>query len=155
MPNPLTSRARLAAWCAAIVVTAAACGSDPAAEKVAHVARAAEAKRGVDAAPEIEAGLRPDPRVDLFSIGVLMVRLLTGKLPENYIQNADCVSEDGAFDMMGNLHEWTADREGTFRGGYYMDTAINGNGCNYVTLAHDPSYHDYSIGFRCCAQASN
>ena len=28
--------------------------------------------------------------------------------------------------MVGNLHEWTADSEGTFRGGYYMDTTING-----------------------------
>lgn len=40
MPIPLTSRARLAAWCAAIVVTMAACGGDPATEKAAHVARA-------------------------------------------------------------------------------------------------------------------
>ena len=65
----------------------------------------------------------------------------------------DCSNGYGVYDMVGNLHEWTADREGTFRGGYYMDTAINGNGCNYVTTAHDPSYHDYSIGFRCCAAA--
>ncbi len=33
-------------------------------------------------APELEAGLRPDPRVDLYSIGVLLVRLMTGKLPD-------------------------------------------------------------------------
>jgi serine/threonine-protein kinase len=33
-------------------------------------------------APEIEAGQAPDPRVDLYSVGVLMVRLLTGKLPD-------------------------------------------------------------------------
>jgi serine/threonine protein kinase len=33
-------------------------------------------------APEVEAGQRPDPRVDLYGIGVLMVRLLTGKLPD-------------------------------------------------------------------------
>jgi formylglycine-generating enzyme required for sulfatase activity len=62
-----------------------------------------------------------------------------------------CTNGYGVYDMVGNLHEWTADREGTFRGGYYMDTTINGNGCNYVTTAHDTSYHDYSIGFRCCA----
>ncbi len=65
-----------------------------------------------------------------------------------------CTNEWGVYDMVGNLHEWTADPAGTFRGGYYMDTAINGNGCNYVTMAHDPSYHDYSIGFRCCAAAA-
>lgn len=68
--------------------------------------------------------------------------------------HASCGNEYGVFDMVGNLHEWTADPNGTFRGGYYMDTAINGNGCGYVTTAHDTSYHDYSIGFRCCAAAS-
>jgi hypothetical protein len=62
-----------------------------------------------------------------------------------------CVSAEGAFDMMGNLHEWTADPAGTFRGGYYVDTTINGNGCLYVTTAHAVTYWDYSIGFRCCA----
>jgi len=33
-------------------------------------------------APEVEAGQRPDARVDLYGIGVLMMRLLTGKLPD-------------------------------------------------------------------------
>ena len=53
-------------------------------------------------------------------------------------------------DMVGNLHEWTAARSGTFRGGYYLDTHINGEGCEYKTTAHDAKYHDYSTGFRCC-----
>ena len=61
-----------------------------------------------------------------------------------------CVSDWGAFDMHGNLHEWVADADGTFRGGFYADGAINGPGCTYVTTAHDASYHDYSTGFRCC-----
>jgi len=26
--------------------------------------------------------------------------------------------------MMGNLHEWTADPAGTFRGGFYVDTKV-------------------------------
>ena len=64
---------------------------------------------------------------------------------------AGCVSEAGAFDMMGNLHEWTADPAGTFRGGFYVDTVINGPGCLYRTTAHDVSHWDYSTGFRCCA----
>jgi formylglycine-generating enzyme required for sulfatase activity len=64
---------------------------------------------------------------------------------------AGCVSESGAHDMMGNLHEWTSNTSGAFRGGYYVDTVMNGNGCLYVTTAHAPSYHDYSTGFRCCA----
>ena len=63
----------------------------------------------------------------------------------------ECVTAEGAFDMMGNLHEWTADPAGTFRGGFYVDTAINGNGCLYATTAHDVSHWDYSTGFRCCA----
>jgi hypothetical protein len=67
---------------------------------------------------------------------------------------AGCVTAEGAFDMMGNLHEWTADPAGTFRGGYYVDTVENGSGCDYVTTAHDVSYSDYSTGFRCCADAS-
>jgi len=61
-----------------------------------------------------------------------------------------CRSSFGTYDMVGNLHEWTADPGGTFRGGYYLDNEINGRGCDYVTKAHDTKYHDYSIGFRCC-----
>ena len=52
---------------------------------------------------------------------------------------------------MGNLHEWTADPSGTFRGGFYVDTTINGPGCLYATTAHDTGHWDYSTGFRCCA----
>ena len=65
--------------------------------------------------------------------------------------NPGCVTAEGAFDMMGNLHEWTADPAGTFRGGFYVDTVKNGPGCLYVTTAHDVTHWDYSTGFRCCA----
>jgi sulfatase modifying factor 1 len=61
-----------------------------------------------------------------------------------------CKTSDGVFDMVGNLHEWTADPKGTFRGGYYLDVEINGQGCEYRTTAHHARYHDYSTGFRCC-----
>jgi len=67
---------------------------------------------------------------------------------------AKCRNGYGVFDMVGNLHEWIADTSGsrgTFRGGYYQDTHLNGDGCSYRTVAHDVSYHDYSTGFRCCA----
>ena len=37
-----------------------------------------------------------------------------------------------------------------FRGGYYLDTHFNGDGCSYHTTAHTAEYHDYSTGFRCC-----
>jgi formylglycine-generating enzyme len=62
-----------------------------------------------------------------------------------------CVTAEGVFDMMGNLHEWTSDPGGTFRGGFYVDTMRNGEGCLYVTTAHNTLHWDYSTGFRCCA----
>ena len=65
-----------------------------------------------------------------------------------------CVTDEGAFDMVGNLHEWTADANGTFQGGYWLDTAQHGDGCAYRTIAHAFDYHDYSTGFRCCADAT-
>jgi formylglycine-generating enzyme required for sulfatase activity len=62
-----------------------------------------------------------------------------------------CTNGYGVYDMVGNLHEWTSDPHGTFQGGYYLDTHINGDGCSYRTVAHEFTYHDYSTGFRCCA----
>ena len=62
-----------------------------------------------------------------------------------------CSSPWDVLDMHGNLHEWVADSGGVFRGGFYGDAKKNGAGCLYVTTAHAPSYHDYSTGFRCCA----
>lgn len=61
-----------------------------------------------------------------------------------------CKNEYGVYDLVGNLHEWVADPEGTFVGGFFMDTRQNGEGCGYRTRAHDFNYHDYSTGFRCC-----
>lgn len=63
----------------------------------------------------------------------------------------ECATPDGVFDMVGNLHEWTADKAGTFRGGYYVEAKQNGRGCDYATVRHDAIYWDYSVGFRCCA----
>ena len=64
-----------------------------------------------------------------------------------------CTNGYGVFDMVGNLHEWVADPSGTFYGGYYQDVASvgHGEGCGYLTTAHEARYHDYSTGFRCCA----
>lgn len=70
-------------------------------------------------------------------------------------EHVGCVNGWGAFDMVGNLHEWVATDpsapNGTFAGGYYLDTSQNGDGCHYRTVAHAHDYHDYSTGFRCCA----
>jgi sulfatase modifying factor 1 len=80
----------------------------------------------------------------------------------------------GVFDMVGNLHEWVSDivdedieellerdqvtrrsqphrvGNGIFMGGFFSTTDELGPGCTYATIAHEPSYHDYSTGFRCC-----
>jgi len=64
-------------------------------------------------------------------------------------QASQCTNGYGVHDMVGNVHEWTDD--GSFRGGYYLDTKLNGEGCSYRTTAHAPAYYDYSTGFRCCA----
>jgi len=63
--------------------------------------------------------------------------------------SASCTNGYGVHDMVGNVHEWTDD--GSFRGGYYLDTKLNGEGCDYRTTAHARDYYDYSTGFRCCA----
>lgn len=88
-------------------------------------------------------------------------------------QFADCVSDYGVYDLVGNLHEWVADDvnsalpkkipipygahnmgkrgNGVFMGGYFSSQREHGRGCEYVTTHHAPGYHDYSTGFRCCA----
>ena len=65
-----------------------------------------------------------------------------------------CTNGYGVYDMVGNLHEWVDDREGTFQGGYYLDVTQNGDGCGYRTDAHQAWYHDYSTGFRCCSDVA-
>lgn len=62
-----------------------------------------------------------------------------------------CTNGYGVYDMVGNIHEWVDDPAGTFQGGYYLDVEQNGEGCGYRTDAHEAWYHDYSTGFRCCA----
>ncbi len=91
---------------------------------------------------------------------------------------AGCVSDLGVTDMVGNLHEWVSDKvdqdlmdkleedqverrdqpwqegNGIFMGGFYSTTSEHGPGCFFTTVAHEPSYHDYSTGFRCCKAAT-
>jgi Sulfatase-modifying factor enzyme 1 len=90
-----------------------------------------------------------DPKLNQWSGGLAR----TGSYPH-------CVSPYGIYDCVGNLHEWGADPadakgHGRFRGGFYGDAEVNGPGALYVTKAHELSYHDYSTGFRCCADTSD
>jgi formylglycine-generating enzyme len=88
-----------------------------------------------------------------------------------------CVSREGVFDLVGNLHEWVSDMvdpdlvskleaedverrtqpwkegNGVFMGGFFSTADQHGPGCTFTTIAHEPTYHDYSVGFRCCAAA--
>ncbi len=68
--------------------------------------------------------------------------------------HSGCTNDYGVYDMVGNVHEWVDDPDGTFLGGYYLDTHELGDGCNYRTPGHDIYYHDYSTGFRCCADVA-
>ena len=87
---------------------------------------------------------------------------------------AECVTDSGVFDLIGNLHEWVSDSvtedfvdrisndgvtrrrqpwhegNGIFMGGFFSTGSEHGPGCKFTTFAHEPTYHDYSIGFRCC-----
>ncbi len=88
-----------------------------------------------------------------------------------------CHSDEDVYDIVGNLHEWIQDDVGTdieqvlekdgverkeqpwragngmFMGGFFSTTVEHGPGCTYTTIAHEPTYHDYSTGFRCCKTA--
>ncbi len=90
---------------------------------------------------------------------------------------ATCDTTEGVHDMIGNLHEWVSDvvdeaflerfdaedvervsqprkiGNGMFMGGFFSTADQHGPGCSFTTVAHEPTYHDYSIGFRCCKGA--
>ncbi len=111
-----------------------------------------------------------DPRLDQFEGGLKQAGSYQG-----------CKSPYGVFDMDGNLHEWVSDKvdssfqgmpskragwrgwqnkktvstigNGIFLGAFFNDDEANGAGCHYMTVAHEPVYHDYSTGFRCCRDA--
>jgi formylglycine-generating enzyme len=96
-------------------------------------------------ASELKTGWGPaalnDPRLNQLDGTVAK----TGAFP-------DCTNDYGVYDMVGNLDEWTADPNGTFQGGYWLDTEEHGEACAYRTIAHGYTYHDYSTGFRCCKE---
>jgi formylglycine-generating enzyme required for sulfatase activity len=108
-------------------------------------------------------GINPVPRVfrdtrDVFHFEQMNDPRLN-QLPATVARTGQftrCTNRYGVRDMVGNLHEWIDDVHGSlgvFRGGYFADTHQNGDGCAYATRAHSTGYHDYSTGFRCCANA--
>ncbi|WP_437683158.1 formylglycine-generating enzyme family protein [Sorangium sp. So ce131] len=68
----------------------------------------------------------------------------------------DCISAYGAYDLSGNVDEWTdnlADdpstaRPATLNGGYWGPVR---NTCRLTTDGHGPTFKFYQAGFRCCA----
>ena len=101
------------------------------------------------------------PVIELFGTGATFNATelndpLLNQLPDSLAPSGaytGCVTDEGVYDLHGNLHEWIDDPAGTFRGGFYVDATINGPGCTYRTTAHTFDYHDYSTGFRCCMDA--
>jgi hypothetical protein len=117
--------------------------------------RCNDAGRRVHPVAEVTKRLRlPQDRMWYEGMDHPLINQLEGTLGKTGGQE-DCTNEYGVFDMVGNLHEWIEDPDGTFRGGYYMDTVKNGEGCDYATPAHSKKYHDYSTGFRCCMDADS
>ena len=92
------------------------------------------------------------PRYDASTMNRPELNQMDGTLSKTG-EHSGCSNGYGVYDMVGNLHEWVADPNGSFYGGYYqdVDTIGHGAGCGYKTTAHEARYHDYSTGFRCCA----
>jgi formylglycine-generating enzyme required for sulfatase activity len=66
-----------------------------------------------------------------------------------------CVSQDGVFDLLGNVEEWVRARPGrpsslSLKGGFW---ARPWTACRGVNDAHGPSFSFYEVGFRCCKDA--
>ena len=51
--------------------------------------------------------------------------------------------------------QYVAIGNAVFMGGFFSTRAELGPGCLFTTVAHDAGYHDYSTGFRCCADAGS
>ena len=68
----------------------------------------------------------------------------------------DCVSAYGAYDMSGNVDEWTDNQAdnpatrfpSTLNGGYWGPVRDT---CRLITRKHGPRFRFYQAGFRCCS----
>ncbi len=83
------------------------------------------------------------------------------KSPSSSLSGAylSCTNQFGAYNMVGNLHEWVSGLlekgNAPLAGGFFGSGNQNGQGCYYLTKAHPPAHYDYSTGFRCCMDAGD
>ena len=64
-----------------------------------------------------------------------------------------CTNSDGAFDLCGNVEEWTRRRDGgspdfhgSLKGRYWAEART----CQSAVTTHGDAFRFYEIGFRCC-----
>ncbi len=69
-------------------------------------------------------------------------------------ENAGCAHADGAFDLCGNVEEWTRRRDGgspsfhgSLKGRYWAESRT----CQQAVTNHGDTFRFYEIGFRCCS----
>ncbi|MBL8743624.1 MAG: SUMF1/EgtB/PvdO family nonheme iron enzyme [Myxococcales bacterium] len=76
-------------------------------------------------------------------------RLPAGSMPE-------CVSDDGVYDLNGNVNEWIAlpnrgfSKRAGLKGGWWGPVRDR---CRPITTFHGESDYGYEVGFRCCKDA--
>ena len=71
--------------------------------------------------------------------------------------NVDCTNETGAYDLSGNVEEWTLRRDGgtegftgNLKGRYWSESRT----CGSNITTHADAFRFYEIGFRCCQPAA-
>ncbi len=73
-----------------------------------------------------------------------------GATPSGY--HPDCKSEEGVYDLSGNLWEWTGlqAQQATLAGGSWMTDGDNSK-CSSRSWQGVPNASNFTYGFRCCA----
>jgi len=68
---------------------------------------------------------------------------------------ASCVNEVGAFDLVGNVEEWTRRRDGgkkDFHGSLKGRYWAHAKSCLHSVKSHGDAFRFYEVGFRCCSK---
>jgi len=65
-----------------------------------------------------------------------------------------CKSDEGVYDLLGNVREWTKDPKSQYGyvipASYFYGTMTGDLSCNYVIKNHFASFGSYEFGARCC-----